>query len=79
MTVSTQTLLLSLHALAKEQKAVATRLDSGDFDADDQDELNDDLDRLAKALGELAALYEPQREGKESLYPSTEQILALYN
>jgi len=79
MTVSIQTLLLSLHALGKERRAVAAKLDSGEFSEDDLDELNDDIDRLTQALGELAALYEPQREGQEQVYPSAEMILAQYD
>jgi len=78
MTVSIQTLLLSLHALGKERQAVGAKLDSGEF-SEDLDELNDDIDRLTQALGELAALYEPQREGQEQVYPSAEKILAQYD
>ena len=79
MTVSIQTLLLSLHALAKERQAVGHKLDSGDFADDDLDELNDDIDRLTQAIGELGALYEPQREGQELTYPSIEKVLAAYD
>ena len=78
MIVSIQTLLLSLHALAKERKSVETRLANDDFDADELDGLNDDLDRLTQAIGELGALYEPQREGQERVYPSLETIMAKY-
>ena len=77
--VSIQTLLLSVHALAKERQAVGKRLDSGDFGDGELDELNDQTDLLTKALGELADLYEPQREGQENVYPSCETILALYD
>lgn len=77
--VSTQTLLLSIHALAKDRQAVGKRLDSGDFGDDELDELNDQTDQMTKAIGELADLYEPQREGQEKRYPSVETILALYD
>lgn len=79
MIVSIQTLLLSLHALAKERKGVETRLDNDEFEADELDGLNDDLDRLTQAIGELGALYEPQREGQERAYPALETILAKYD
>jgi hypothetical protein len=77
--VSIQTLLLSLHALAKERQAVGARLDAGDYSEDELDELNDQTDRLTSALGELADLYEPLREGQEQVYPAVESILALYD
>lgn len=79
MTVSIQTLLLSLHALAKERRAVGAKLDSGEFADEDLDELNDDIDRLTQAIGELGVLYEPQREGQEQIYPSVEKLLASYD
>ena len=56
MIVSIQTFLLSLHALAKERKDVGTRFDTGDFKAEELDGLNDDLERVTKAIGKLGAL-----------------------
>jgi len=76
--VSIQTLLLALHATAKERKAVSVRLHNGDFEEDELEELNDMIDRLTVAIGELTEFYEPQREGREGTYPTSDQIQALY-
>jgi len=77
--VSMQTLLHSLHAVAKERKAVGDRLDAGNYSDDELDELNDRTEQLTMALSELGDLYEPQREGQEQVYPSVEKILAAYD
>jgi hypothetical protein len=74
-----QTLLHSLHAVAKERKAVSDRLDAGNYGDDELDELNDRTEQLTMALSELGDLYEPQREGQEQVYPSVEKILAAYD
>ena len=47
--VSMQTLLHSLHAVAKERKAVGARLDAGDYSDDELDELNDLTEQLTMA------------------------------
>jgi len=73
--VSIQTLLLSLHAVSKERQVVVTRLRNGE---DESEELNDLIDRLTVAIAELTELYEPQREGREGTYPTSERIQALY-
>lgn len=77
--VSIQTLLHSLHAVAKERKAVGARLGAGDYSEDELDELNDLTEQLTMALSELGDLYEPRREGQEQVYPSVEKILAAYD
>ena len=76
--VSSQTLLLALHALAEKRRSVHRQLDAGELNGDELDELNDKSDQLTRALGELGDLYEPQREGMEEVLPSFEKILSRY-
>jgi hypothetical protein len=50
-----------------------------EFEVAELDGLNDDLDQLTKAIGELSALNAPQREGPARVYPSLGTILTEYD
>ena len=64
--------------MAKERQAVGARLKASDIGDDELDGLLDDFDQLTRAIGELADLYEPQREASEHDYPALVSILAMY-
>lgn len=76
--VSIQTLVLAINAMAKERQDISAQLEAGGLDEEDWEYQSDKALRLTTALGELADLYEPQREGQEQIYPSFDKILSAY-
>ncbi len=76
--VSIQTLVLAINSMAKERQDIGARLEAGGLDDEDYDDLSDKVLRLTTALGELADVYEPQREGQEKVFPSFQKILSAY-
>ena len=76
--VSIQTLVLAINSMAKERQDIRTRLEAGGLDDEDDDYLSDKVLRPTTALGELADVYERQREGREKVFPSFEKILSTY-
>jgi hypothetical protein len=70
--------VLAINAMAKERQDISAQLEGGGLDEEDWEYRSDKVLRLTTALGELADLYEPQREGQEQVYPSFDKILSAY-
>ena len=73
--ISIDALMLSLHGLIKERKAVGEALQDESLDDEKADYLSDKVLRLTAAIGEVADAYDEQRKCEPHSYPSLETIL----
>jgi hypothetical protein len=73
--LSIDALMLSLHGLIKERKAVGEALQDDTLDDDKAEFLSDKVLRLTSAIGEVADAYDDQRGREDHPYPSFETIL----
>lgn len=72
--ISTQTLMLSIAALAAEQELLTRRIELEPAEVDNEEHLSEHVLDIQKALGELAGIYENQRQ-TDTLYPSVGDLI----
>ncbi|NND64609.1 MAG: hypothetical protein HKM24_01475 [Gammaproteobacteria bacterium] len=74
-TLSTQSLMLAIYALAQEAETINQLIAHGDSDPEELSELTEHVEQVQTALIEVGNIYDTQRAADNS-YPSVEEIVS---